>query len=85
MVVPVILFYRTGHEGVVQLVAFSSWKAKIILYFAMGENHRGELLQQFGKHTTRKGYMLIKLQIYENVLKEPPVRLRLYNKTNLNS
>ncbi len=52
MVVPVVLFYKTGHEGAVPLVWLSPRKAKIILYFATGENDRDELLQQFGKHTT---------------------------------
>jgi hypothetical protein len=51
--------YESGHEGDAPLVGFSPRKAKISLYFAPGETKRGELLKQFGKHTTGKACVYI--------------------------
>jgi hypothetical protein len=51
--------YESGHEGDAPLVGFSPSKAKISLYFAPGETKRGELLKQFGKHTTGKACVYI--------------------------
>ncbi|WP_066298580.1 DUF1801 domain-containing protein [Bacillus sp. FJAT-29937] len=51
--------YETGHEGEAPLVGFSPRKAKISLYFNMGEKEREELLESFGKHTTGKSCVYI--------------------------
>ncbi|PYZ94712.1 hypothetical protein CR194_04045 [Salipaludibacillus keqinensis] len=51
--------YKTGHEGDAPLVGFSPRKAKISLYFATGDEDRGELLKQFGKYTTGKACVYI--------------------------
>jgi hypothetical protein len=63
--------YPTGHEGDAPLVGFSPRKAKISLYFATGDSKRGELLKEFGKHTTGKACVYINkvADIDENVLK----------------
>lgn len=46
--------YESGHEGNAPLVGFSPRKAKISLYFTMGEKERETLLESLGKHTTGK-------------------------------
>ncbi|SFF86874.1 protein of unknown function (DU1801) [Halobacillus alkaliphilus] len=46
--------YASGHEGEAPLVGFSPRKAKISLYFSLGEPRREELLKKLGKHTTGK-------------------------------
>lgn len=51
--------YATGHEGDAPLVGFSPRKAKISLYFAVGDTKRDELLQHFGKYTAGKGCVYI--------------------------
>ena len=51
--------YESGHEGDAPLVGFSPRKAKISLYFNMGEIEREELLERFGKHTTGKACVYI--------------------------
>lgn len=51
--------YKTGHEGDAPLVGFSPRKAKISLYFAMGDIKRDELLEDFGKHTAGKACVYI--------------------------
>lgn len=51
--------YASGHEGDAPLVGFSPRKAKISLYFAPGINERGNLLENFGKHTAGKGCVYI--------------------------
>ncbi|WP_407271299.1 DUF1801 domain-containing protein [Radiobacillus sp. PE A8.2] len=51
--------YDSGHEGDAMLVGFSPRKAKISLYFATGDDKRGELLEKFGKHTTGKACVYI--------------------------
>ncbi|MFE0557229.1 DUF1801 domain-containing protein [Paenibacillus sp. FSL W8-0187] len=51
--------YATGHEGDAPFVGFSPRKAKISLYFAPGDERRGELLTSFGKHTAGKGCVYI--------------------------
>ncbi|MFC4023670.1 DUF1801 domain-containing protein [Oceanobacillus longus] len=51
--------YETGHEGDAPLVGFSPRKAKHSLYFATGDDRRGELLKDFGKHTTGKACVYI--------------------------
>ena len=51
--------YESGHEGDAPLVGFSPRKAKISLYFNMGEKEREELLERFGKHTTGKACVYI--------------------------
>ncbi|GAB3061084.1 DUF1801 domain-containing protein [Virgibacillus ainsalahensis] len=51
--------YKSGHEGDAMLVGFSPRKAKISLYFATGDDKRGELLKDFGKHTTGKACVYI--------------------------
>ena len=64
--------YQSGHEGDAPLVGFSPRKAKISLYFAMGDPEREALLQRFGKHTTGKGCVYINkiTDIHVDVLKE---------------
>ncbi|MCP3763408.1 DUF1801 domain-containing protein [Domibacillus sp. A3M-37] len=64
--------YESGHEGDAPLVGFSPRKAKISLYFATGDAKRGELLKNFGKHTTGKACVYInKVEDIEvGVLKE---------------
>jgi len=63
--------YESGHEGNAPLVGFSPRKAKISLYFATGDTKRGELLKDFGKHTTGKACVYINkvADIDVNVLK----------------
>ncbi|WP_280768066.1 DUF1801 domain-containing protein [Salipaludibacillus daqingensis] len=63
--------YATGHEGDAPLVGFSPRKAKISLYFATGDEKRGALLKEFGKHTTGKACVYINkvADINEEVLK----------------
>lgn len=51
--------YASGHEGDAPLVGFSPRKAKISLYFAPGDEARGELLKKFGRHTTGKACVYI--------------------------
>ncbi|MEH7125679.1 DUF1801 domain-containing protein, partial [Bacillus sp. JJ1773] len=51
--------YESGHEGDAPLVGFSPRKAKISLYFNLGEKEREELLELFGKHTTGKACVYI--------------------------
>lgn len=51
--------YASGHEGDAALVGFSPRKAKISLYFALGEKKREELLGKFGKHTSGKACVYI--------------------------
>ncbi|HWO96689.1 MAG TPA: DUF1801 domain-containing protein [Bacillus sp. (in: firmicutes)] len=51
--------YESGHEGDAPLVGFSPRKAKISLYFAVGDTKREELLKEFGKHTTGKACVYI--------------------------
>ncbi|MRH43911.1 DUF1801 domain-containing protein [Aquibacillus halophilus] len=51
--------YESGHEGDAPLVGFSPRKAKISLYFATGDTERGELLEEFGKHTSGKACVYI--------------------------
>ncbi|MBM7691434.1 hypothetical protein JOC77_000839 [Peribacillus deserti] len=51
--------YESGHEGDAPLVGFSPRKAKISLYFAVGDNEREHLLQDFGKHTAGKACVYI--------------------------
>ncbi|TCP64278.1 DUF1801 domain-containing protein [Baia soyae] len=64
--------YASGHEGDAPLVGFSPRKAKISLYFATGDEVRGELLKKFGKHTTGKACVYINkvADIDVDVLKE---------------
>ncbi|WP_458126506.1 DUF1801 domain-containing protein [Paenibacillus sp. Z3-2] len=63
--------YESGHEGDAPLVGFSPRKAKISLYFATGGSERGELLKDFGKHTTGKACVYINkvADIHVDVLK----------------
>ncbi|WP_336759693.1 DUF1801 domain-containing protein [Paenibacillus sp. USHLN196] len=63
--------YESGHEGDAPLVGFSPRKAKISLYFATGDSERGELLKDFGKHTTGKACVYINkvADIHVDVLK----------------
>ncbi|WP_136603903.1 DUF1801 domain-containing protein [Paenibacillus dokdonensis] len=52
--------YESGHEGDAPLVGFSPRKAKISLYFAVGDDRNREyLLKDFGKHTTGKACVYI--------------------------
>ncbi|WP_349407494.1 DUF1801 domain-containing protein [Pseudalkalibacillus sp. SCS-8] len=52
--------YESGHEGDAPLVGFSPRKAKISLYFAVGDDEkREELLKEFGKHTSGKACVYI--------------------------
>lgn len=51
--------YESGHEGDAPLVGFSPRKAKISLYFAVGDTKREELLKEFGKHTAGKACVYI--------------------------
>ncbi|MGM8211246.1 DUF1801 domain-containing protein [Virgibacillus sp. W0430] len=51
--------YASGHEGDAPLVGFSPRKAKISLYFAVGDTNREALLRNFGKHTTGKACVYI--------------------------
>ncbi|WP_078409529.1 DUF1801 domain-containing protein [Priestia abyssalis] len=51
--------YESGHEGDAPLVGFSPRKAKISLYFAVGDTNREELLKNFGKHTAGKACVYI--------------------------
>ncbi|MBS4208664.1 DUF1801 domain-containing protein [Bacillus sp. FJAT-50079] len=51
--------YESGHEGDAPLVGFSPRKAKISLYFAVGDPKREELLKEFGKHTTGKACVYV--------------------------
>ena len=51
--------YASGHEGDAPLTGFSPRKAKISLYFAVGDTKREELLKCFGKHTTGKACVYI--------------------------
>lgn len=51
--------YESGHEGDAPLVGFSPRKAKISLYFATGDAERGNLLKDFGKHTTGKACVYV--------------------------
>ncbi|GAE29551.1 DUF1801 domain-containing protein [Halalkalibacter hemicellulosilyticus] len=51
--------YNSGHEGDAPLVGFSPRKAKISLYFTVGEPKREELLKELGKHTTGKACVYI--------------------------
>ncbi|MFO1442405.1 DUF1801 domain-containing protein [Bacillus sp. Bva_UNVM-123] len=51
--------YASGHEGEAPLVGFSPRKAKISLYFTMGEKERETLLESLGKHTTGKACVYI--------------------------
>ncbi|MEC0238486.1 DUF1801 domain-containing protein [Paenibacillus dokdonensis] len=52
--------YESGHEGDAPLVGFSPRKAKISLYFAVGDDtNREYLLKDFGKHTTGKACVYI--------------------------
>jgi hypothetical protein len=51
--------YESGHEGDAPLVGFSPRKSKISLYFATGDEKRGVLLADFGKHTTGKACVYI--------------------------
>ncbi|GIP31995.1 DUF1801 domain-containing protein [Paenibacillus sp. J2TS4] len=51
--------YESGHEGDAPLVGFSPRKAKISLYFAVGDPKREQLLQNLGKHTTGKACVYI--------------------------
>lgn len=46
--------YKSGHEGDAPLVGYSPRKAKISLYFALGEIEREALLEAFRKFTTGK-------------------------------
>lgn len=51
--------YESGHEGDAPLVGFSPRKAKISLYFAIGDTKRDEILKKFGKHTSGKACVYI--------------------------
>lgn len=51
--------YKSGHEGDAPLVGFSPRKAKISLYLAVGDQSRGNILKDFGKHTTGKACVYI--------------------------
>ncbi|GIP29346.1 hypothetical protein J23TS9_44760 [Paenibacillus sp. J23TS9] len=52
--------YESGHEGDAPLVGFSPRKAKISLYFAVGDDtNREYVLKDFGKHTTGKACVYI--------------------------
>src|SRR6478609_6935837 len=51
--------YESGHEGDAPLVGFSPRKAKISLYFAMGDTKREKLLKKFGKHSSGKSCVYI--------------------------
>ena len=51
--------YASGHEGEAALVGFSPRKAKISLYFQVGDTKREELLKNFGKYTSGKGCVYI--------------------------
>ncbi|WP_159881479.1 DUF1801 domain-containing protein [Paenibacillus puerhi] len=51
--------YASGHEGDAPLVGFSPRKAKISLYFAVGDTEREALLTKLGKHTTGKACVYI--------------------------
>jgi hypothetical protein len=51
--------YDSGHEGEPPLVGFSPRKAKISLYFAVGDTKREELLEKFGKHKSGKACVYI--------------------------
>jgi hypothetical protein len=51
--------YESGHEGDAPLVGFSPRKAKISLYFAVGDKEREALLEGFGKHKTGKACVYI--------------------------
>ena len=52
--------YESGHEGDMPLVCFSPRKSAIVLYTALNEKERIELLQNFGKHKTEKGCIYVK-------------------------
>lgn len=64
--------YASGHEGDMPLVGFSPRKAKISLYFAVRDEKREELLQNFGKHTSGKACVYINkvADIHIEVLKQ---------------
>ena len=64
--------YASGHEGEAALVGFSPRKAKISLYFQVGDTKREELLKNFGKYTSGKGCVYINKveDISIDVLKE---------------
>lgn len=51
--------YATGHEGDAPLVGFSPRKAKISLYFAVGDTEKETLLNELGKHTAGKACVYI--------------------------
>ncbi|WP_303969679.1 DUF1801 domain-containing protein [Sporosarcina ureae] len=51
--------YKSGHEGDAPIVGFSPRKAKISLYVTPGDEHRSDLLERFGKHTTGKSCVYI--------------------------
>ncbi|MEP7197100.1 MAG: DUF1801 domain-containing protein [Saprospiraceae bacterium] len=51
--------YESGREGDMPLVCFSPRKSAIVLYIALTEKERTELLQNFGKHKTEKGCIYI--------------------------
>jgi len=52
--------YASGHEGDAPLVAFSPRKTAFSLYLTSDFEKRGELLKQFGKHTTAKACIYFK-------------------------
>ncbi|MEH7345627.1 DUF1801 domain-containing protein [Bacillus sp. JJ1532] len=68
--------YESGHVGDAPLVGFSPRKAKISLYFNLGEKEREELLELFGKHTTGKACVYINklddidLEILKKLIKQ---------------
>ncbi len=64
--------YESGHEGDAAYVGFSPRKAKISLYFAVGDTNRQKILNRLGKYTTGKACVYInKLEdINIEVLKE---------------
>ncbi|MDF2935471.1 MAG: hypothetical protein K0Q90_844 [Paenibacillaceae bacterium] len=64
--------YASGHEGDAPLVGFSPRKGKTSLYFAVGDDKREALLQEFGKHTPGKACVYINkvADIRVEVLKE---------------
>ena len=51
--------YDSGHEGDYFLVGFSPRKARITLYFAVGDKEREKLVENLGKHTTGKACIYI--------------------------
>jgi hypothetical protein len=52
--------YASGHEGDAPLVAFSPRKTAFSLYLTCDFEKRGELLKQFGKHSTGKACIYFK-------------------------